>query len=291
LCLRDWQATENKQPASRKFTCEFLNQDTNGPNLMLDSQPSGDSAHQTKASGANLTVLSVGLAPLERRTGERVLVADVAGPPNLILELLGRATATLPGEISTDDDVLGFAWTRTLEVMTHHPGPLKARAVVQLCGAFPGAGSGRTSVEIVRDVARPVEGSAFFYYAPFVTPDAPAADAIRRQADVKAAQAMYAQVSKAVVTTGSWQAGHFSLWDAVGSDLRDDAVAAGAVAEICGGIFLDRDGTPVATTLSDVTIGITPKELKAIPEVIGVAFGVEKSSAIRRVQSAASCSP
>lgn len=222
-------------------------------------------------------------AELKARLGLRhaLVVHDVAGPVDTLLDPLGRAAATLLREVSTAQDVLGFAWTRTLEAMTQHLDKLKAKAVVQLCGAFPGAASGRTSVEIVRDVAQSVDGQAFMFYAPLITSDPAAARAILRQPDVRTAQGMFKDVSKAVVTIGAWTKGHSSLWDAAGQELREEATKAGVVAEICGGIFLDRDGRPVDTALSARTIGIAAHELAAIPEVIGVAFGVEKAMAAR----------
>lgn len=218
---------------------------------------------------------------LKRRFGLRhaLVVPDVAGSTDMLLEKLGWATALLLRDISQPEDVLGFAWTRTLEVLTQHIAGLRVRAVVQLCGAFPGASDARTSVEIVRDVARSGGGSAHLYYAPLIASDPAAARAIRRQPDVQAAQAMVPQVTKAVVTIGGWTEQQSTVWAAVPPGLRADAKAAGAVAEICGGIFLDADGRPVPTPLRDLAIGITAEELAHIPDIIGLAFGVLKAEA------------
>lgn len=220
---------------------------------------------------------------IRRRFGLRhaLIVADSGAPGDAILDPLGRATALLLREVSAAGDVLGFAWTRTLEAMTGYLHPLKASAVVQLCGAFPGAGQGRTSVEIVRDVARSINGPAYLYYAPLVASDGPAAEAIRRQADVAAASAMIASVTKAVVTIGAWQPSHSSVWDAVDPATREAVRAAGVVAEICGGICLDRKGRIIETALAEVAVGIRGPELAAIPDVIGLAFGREKAAATR----------
>lgn len=210
-----------------------------------------------------------------------IVVSDAGLAGNAILDPLGKATATLLREITSPDDVLGFAWTRTFEAMTGHLDSLKAKAVVQLCGAFPGSGGRRTSVEIVRDVAEAVGGRAYPYYAPLVTSDPAAAKAIMRQADYQAARAMFPSVTKAVVTIGAWREGHSTVWETVAPSLRADAAAQGAVAEICGGIYLDADGQPVETRVGAFTIGIRPYDLAAIPEVVGITFGVEKAAATR----------
>ncbi len=222
-------------------------------------------------------------AEIKTRFGLRqaLIVADAGSPGDAILDPLGRAAALLLREVSAASDVLGFAWTRTLEAMTGYLHPLRASAVVQLCGAFPGAGQGRTSIEIVRDVARSIDGPAYLYYAPLIASDEQAAQAIRRQADVAAASAMIAGVTKAVVTIGAWQPGHSSVWNAVDPLTRQAVCQAGAVAEICGGICLDRAGRIVKTALADVAVGISGPELAAIPDVIGLAFGQEKAAATR----------
>lgn len=210
-----------------------------------------------------------------------VVVGDGGLAGSAILDPLGKATASLLREVTQPGDVLGFAWTRTFEAMTGHLAPLRAEAVVQLCGAFPGSGGGRTSVEIVRDVAEAVGGRAYPYYAPLVASDPSAAKAIMRQADFQAARAMFPDVTKAVVTVGAWREGHSTVWDAVSPALRAEASAKGTVAEICGGIYLDADGRPVETRVGAVTVGVGPDDLAAIPEVVGIAFGAEKAEATR----------
>lgn len=49
----------------------------------------------------------------------------------------------------------------------------------------------------------------------------------------------------------------------------------GAIASLCNS-FLDADGNPVRFSGSDRMIGLTVKDLRQIPKVIGVAYGPEK---------------
>ncbi len=209
-----------------------------------------------------------------------LVVFDGNNDDDTVLVPLGHATAMLLSEIVEPDDVLGFAWTRTLEVLTSYLKPLQAKLVVQLGGAFHGAASRRTSSEILRDVARSVKGEACLFYAPLVASDPVAAQAFLRQDDVRAARERYSMVSKALVTIGAWAADQSSVWAAVSPEMRSAGLDAGAVAEICG-ICFDRQGTPIRMALDDLTIGIDAAALKAIPEVIGVAFGSFKAQAVR----------
>ena len=45
------------------------------------------------------------------------------------------------------------------------------------------------------------------------------------------------------------------------------------------GVFLSASGTPLRTPLSDRMIGIDATRMAAIPEVIAIAYGVEKARA------------
>lgn len=218
---------------------------------------------------------------LKLRFGLRhaVVVDDHGGDTDKVLDSMGKVAAELLREISGPDEILGFAWTRVMEAMAAHLEPLRARAVVQLGGAWPGAGTGRTSVDLVRDMAHLTRGEAFLYYAPLIASDAQSAEAIRRQPDVVAARAMFPRVTLAIVGLGAWQAGGSSLWSALGPEQRARVAEQGTLVEICGST-LDAQGCPVHSELSAMSIGMSAAELISCPDVLALAFGEEKSDAI-----------
>jgi len=47
------------------------------------------------------------------------------------------------------------------------------------------------------------------------------------------------------------------------------------------GVFLDADGQPVPTELADRMIVISAEEMRAIPEVIVIPYGIAKAPAVR----------
>jgi DNA-binding transcriptional regulator LsrR (DeoR family) len=47
------------------------------------------------------------------------------------------------------------------------------------------------------------------------------------------------------------------------------------------GVQIDGDGNPVTTPLTDRLIGIDARQLHAVPDVIGVAYGTAKVDAVR----------
>lgn len=208
-----------------------------------------------------------------------IVVDDHGGEIDRILDNMGCVAAALLDEISRPNEVLGFAWTRVMEAMIHHLSPLKARAVVQLGGAWPGAGDQRTSVDLVRDMAQLSNGRAYVFYAPLAATDPSAAKAIQRQPDVMAAHEMFGRVTLAVVGLGAWRPGGSSLWEVVPEAVRDKMLSDGIVAEICGKT-MDINGRPMPSPLSRMAVGMPLDIMARCEEVLALAFGADKSDAI-----------
>lgn len=198
----------------------------------------------------------------------------------LLRTSLGRASARLLTEIVGPDDVLGLAWARALTAMRSHLNRLAPCEVVQLTGALSRPDVDESSVDLVRDVARISRGPAYFFYAPMVVPDAATARVMRTQPEVARAIARFEHVTKAVVGLGAWQAGLSTVADAVTDAERREMYDQGVRAELCG-IQLDARGDVVATALSERLVGVNAEHLRAVPEVIAIAYGTEKAAAVR----------
>ena len=53
---------------------------------------------------------------------------------------------------------------------------------------------------------------------------------------------------------------------------------------MCGefsGILVSDDGSVVRAGLTERMVGVTPAQLRAVPEVIGLPYGTEKAPAVR----------
>jgi DNA-binding transcriptional regulator LsrR (DeoR family) len=193
---------------------------------------------------------------------------------------LGRAAARLLTEIVHADDVLGLAWARSLMAMRTSLSRLAPCPVVQLTGALPGPDVDESSIELVRDVARTSNGPAFYFYAPMILPDAATVRALRTQPEVARAISRFGDVTKAVVGIGAWRAGQSTVADAVTDRERQEMYDLGVRAELCG-IQLDAEGNTVTTALTERLIGIDAEGLRAVPEVIAIAYGRPKAQAVR----------
>lgn len=193
---------------------------------------------------------------------------------------VGQVAADLLAELIGPDDVLGVAWARSVGAMAKTLPRLPGVSVVQLTGAVSLPGSGDTSFDIVRDVARAAGGPAYVYYAPIVLPDAATAQALRRQSDVARAFEQVPRITKAVVGLGLCAPGQSTLYDALGPRDHAELRELGITAEVCG-VFLSSTGEPVDTELAQRVISIGADELRAIPDVMVIAYGTAKVPAAR----------
>jgi DNA-binding transcriptional regulator LsrR (DeoR family) len=214
---------------------------------------------------------------------ERCLVIDTPeGDSTQLRMALGRVAAGLLSEIVSADDVLGLAWSRALMAMRSSLTGLSPCAVVQLTGALSRPDVDEGSIELVRDVARIAQGPAFCFYAPMIVPTADTAHSLQLQSEVARAMRRFTDLTKAIVSVGAWAPGDSTVADAVGPAEYEADRRLGACAEVCG-IQLNADGEPIETALSGRIIGISPEELRAVPEIIAIAYGRSKAEAVRAV--------
>lgn len=211
----------------------------------------------------------------------RCLVVDSPEDDEALLRAnLGRAAAGLLAEIIGPDDVLGLAWSRSLLAMRTALARLAPCPVVQLTGAISRGDVDESSIELVRDVARIAGGPAFCFYAPMIVPDPGTAQALRAQREVAAAMARFSDLTTAVVAVGAWAPGQSTVFDAVDEAERRRETEQGVAVEL-GGLQLDGEGRPLATPLSERVICIAAEQLRAVPEIIAIAYGRAKAEAVR----------
>lgn len=215
---------------------------------------------------------------------EHCLVIPDASDTAALMKGLGDVTADLLGEITTDRDILGLAWTRAMEAMMPLVNELSVEAVVQLGGAYPGAGSEPTALDLVREIGKRTSGPAYTFYAPMIATDAAAAAAIRRQVDVEAAFQHFKELTIALVGIGAWHPDLSTVAHALfreSPESFEKAERMGIAGDICGGITFTADGQFIPSTISDRAVTIDSDSLRNTPRVVGVAFDPRKATAVR----------
>jgi DNA-binding transcriptional regulator LsrR (DeoR family) len=217
------------------------------------------------------------------------IVVDTADDHDASLrQQLGSAAADLLTEVVTPSDVLGLAWARSVTAMATQLRRLPAIPVVQLTGPLTRSAEGYNSVEdhssidVVRAVARVSRGPAYMFFAPFLVADATTARAMRRQPDVARAFDKIGSVTKAVAGIGLWAPGLSTLYEAAAEQERRELAHQGVCADVSG-VFFKADGTPIETSLNDRMVGISYDQLRAVPEVIAIPYGVSKAPAVLAV--------
>ena len=199
--------------------------------------------------------------------------------PATLREHLGAAAAELLTEIVTPDDVLGLSWARSVSAMAGELRVLAPVPVVQLTGALARPGADDSSIELVREVARVAGGAAYFFYAPMAVPDPTTARALRGQPEVARAFGLIGSVTKAVAGVGAWEPEQSTLYDATSEAERGELREAGVCAEVSG-VLIGDDGHPVTAPLTERMIGISAAQMRAVPEVIGIVYGLAKARAV-----------
>jgi DNA-binding transcriptional regulator LsrR (DeoR family) len=110
-------------------------------------------------------------------------------------------------------------------------------------------------------------------------PDATTARALRRQPEVARAFSLIGSVTKAVAGVGAWEPEQSTLYDATSEAERAELARLGVCADVSG-VLVDAVGEPVPADLTERMIGITAAQMRAVPEVIAIVYGMAKVRAV-----------
>jgi DNA-binding transcriptional regulator LsrR (DeoR family) len=194
--------------------------------------------------------------------------------------LLGRAAASLVMKLTTENDVLGMGWGRSVTSTAAAITALPRCPIVQL-GGMAGA-PGASSMEPLRMLSGVGRGTTYPLYAPLLLPDAATAAGLRKQPGIASTIAMFDRTTIGVVAVGSWDPPNSQLRVAFSLAEQRHMKEHGVRAEVCG-VLLDEVGNPLLPEVSERTIAIGGEQLRRIPTVIAVAGGVSKTNAIHAV--------
>lgn len=193
--------------------------------------------------------------------------------------IVAQTAARHLDEILEDDDVVGLSWGRTLTETVEAVARRSGADAVQLVGGIRTRHSGVGGAELVRRLAATTGGTAYPLNAPFVVGSRRMATTLRSEASLCETVARFRDVTTAVMGIGGWRPPQTAILDEVSEADRAALIGAGACADICG-IVLDESGAPVSAELSSRVVGITPDELRRVPQRIAVASGEEKAPAV-----------
>lgn len=211
-----------------------------------------------------------------------VLVAGEGLEEETLRRRIGLAGAEFISRTIMDGQEVGIGWGRTLNALVNalpecHK---KEVSVIPLVGGIGDLAPAFQVNELARRLAEALGGSYRFFHLPAFTYDLEVWETLMQIKEVDSISKHWARVNPAIVGIGHVGLQHASkmLFGEYMPPIHlAQLEAKGAVGDICGR-FYDISGKPV--TVGAGVIGISIADLAAVPEVIAVAGGLEKTRAI-----------
>jgi len=214
---------------------------------------------------------------------EAVVVSDEGiDSAELIKKKVAKAAALLLQRRIREKDIVAVSWGTTLAEVAKvlDPSFHLNIEVVPLVGGVDSKGRDIHSNEIARRMSEAFGGRYYVLNAPVIVNNLAVKKALEKEKSIKAVIEKAKLANMAVVGIGIPKAnstmvkrGYFSAKEFA------ELAKKGAVGDICTN-FYDIQGNICEFSLDNKRIGLGLKELKLIPNVIGVASGKEKVEAI-----------
>ena len=177
---------------------------------------------------------------------------------------------------------LGVAYGKTLYEMTNFLTKrlIPGLRVIQIMGGYGKLKGEVMSIELAQRIADAFEGDVVFLLAPAFCRDAKTKKAIEGEERIRRVLELAKRVDMALVGIGGIDPTS-TLMDTgdIQEDEKEELLRQEVVGNICGN-FYNRLGEPVSSKADERRIGLTLADLKKIPQVVGVAGGEKKFTAI-----------
>ncbi len=220
---------------------------------------------------------------LEDRYGvDEVLVATTSEDQRSTELPVGGLAAAFLAQVCGLGSTLGVSWGTTVRALVEAVPEMAFRCdkVVPLVGGIGRAETGLHSNRTCLHLANKLGVEALPLDAPAIARSARSRDELMETPGIEDTLKAAVSCDVAVVGIGGIlptstmiHAGFFDAEEFLGLADR------GTVGDVCFH-FLDRDGSPCLEESSRKVVGITPEQLKAIPETVGVATGAEKAEGV-----------
>lgn len=212
-------------------------------------------------------------------------VQVVAATPSAAAEVTARQGAVVFAERLAGVSRVGVSWGQAVQSVIDHLDQQSRRPapeLLPLVGGLSALDQLATGESVLRVLASKLGGQAHTLYAPAVLESAETVRSLRTESSIATVLEAAATVELALVGIGSTGV-HSSrlIVERMKLTAEERAVveAQRPVGDICARM-IDAEGRPVGPPAEDRVLAVTFDELRAIPEVIGVAFGVEKAPGV-----------
>lgn len=211
--------------------------------------------------------------------------ADDEEEVQLVRSGVGRLAARYLADILPEGGTLGVTWGDALEAVSlalPSIGEIPRCDVVQLVGGISAAASSGTAMDVLARFTSAARGRLSALDAPLVVSDPQTAAGLRSEASIAHTLGMVGALDAAIVGIGSWDPPLSSLIPLFSPDEVAQARALDAAADISA-IIIDKDGNELQDSFVTRTVRASSADFRKIPQVISVAYGPSKASAVRAV--------
>ncbi|MFC0672439.1 sugar-binding transcriptional regulator [Brachybacterium hainanense] len=223
------------------------------------------------------------------RAAFSVREAHVVSAPRMPgIEAVARESAALITDRAPQMRSIGLSWGQTVQSIVAHLESLHLRPpprVLPLVGGHSAMDQLDSGESVLRVLASRLGARPETLYAPAVLESATTVRSLRSESSIGAILEAAAQVELAIVGIGS--TGFYSSPHIVQQmNLDEDEASAFAAQEPVGDVcarFVDAAGRPLGSPSSERVLAVTFEELLGIPEVLGVAAGIEKAPGVTGV--------
>ncbi len=177
--------------------------------------------------------------------------------------------------------VVALAGGRTIHDLVHHLPEVRTRAltVVQAMGSVDSSVNAFDAQEVGRVLAQRLGGIFLSLNTPAFIPDKRTRDTLLELEQVRSVHENLGRAGVALVGLGTLSNSVFVERGTIDPAMARDLARAGAVGEVCGRFF-DARGRECATPWRDRVVGIQLDQLRAIPQVVALVSGSDRTAAL-----------
>jgi len=213
---------------------------------------------------------------------EVVLISSDKLEADQLRASIGLAASEYLKKAMKDDQIVGIGWGRTLfeAVNLLHSNESRRINIVPLIGGIGDISPFFQVNELARRLAEAFNGVYRHLYAPAFIQDETVFDSLLKTQEIAQVKELWERLDMAIVGIGHVEFQQISSMffaDHIAPRTLAQLEAMGTVGDICARFF-DIDGKQVFPETG--VIGINLEQLRAIPEVIAIAGGMEKERAL-----------
>lgn len=224
---------------------------------------------------------------LEKRYGlKQAIVVDTAedATPAQIRLAIGSAAAHYVETRIRANDLVGISsWSGTIRAMVDalHPQSVKARGVIQLLGGVGANGNVQATI-LTQTLAAYMSCKAWLLPSQSIERSVEERLRLSTSDDVAEVVSKFGEVDVAIVGIGELEPSQQlkSSGNYYDEEMLRLLASRGAVGDICLHYY-DASGKPVLSEGEDPVIGMELAQARACPQVVALAGGISKASAIR----------